>query len=127
MFAITSRGGMDFGIPDVCRLPTTIPVPFPNFAAKPMGTSPAYKVRIGPAPVHTLATTIPLTSGDNPGLLGGVISGRNMGPARRLRFSRNTLWQGKPAVVLSANGLGNQINTNSTTIVPSQTKVLILK
>ncbi|WP_437981109.1 DUF4150 domain-containing protein [Sorangium sp. So ce117] len=126
MFATTSGGGLSFGMPDVCLNPPNIPVPYPNFATN-QGTGLAYKVVLGRGFAHTLATTIPISSGDNPGILGGVVSRRNMGPRKHLVPVRGVLWQGKPAVRLTTSGLQNQINTNGTTIVPSQFKVLLLK
>ncbi|WP_437587407.1 DUF4150 domain-containing protein [Sorangium sp. So ce1000] len=127
MFATTSGGGLNFGIPDVCLNPPNIPVPYPNFASNNMATGVAYKVVLGRGFAHTLTTSIPISSGDNPGILGGVISRRNMGPRRHLVPVRGVIFQGKPAVRLSCTGLQNQINLNGTTIVPSQTKVLLLK
>ncbi|WP_437569381.1 DUF4150 domain-containing protein [Sorangium sp. So ce542] len=122
-FATTSGGGLDFGAPDVC-LPG--PIPYPNMASRTMGTSVAYKVILGRGPAHTLATVIPISMGDNPGILGGVISRRNMGPSRRLVPYPKLLVQNKPAVRLGATGIQNQINVNGTTVAPSQVKVLLL-
>ncbi|KYF54094.1 hypothetical protein BE04_21630 [Sorangium cellulosum] len=122
-FASTSGGGLDFGAPDVC-LPG--PIPYPNMASRTMGTSVAYKVILGRGPAHTLATVIPISMGDNPGILGGVISRRNMGPSRRLVPYPKLLVQNKPAVRLGATGIQNQINVNGTTVAPSQVKVLLL-
>ncbi|WP_437620202.1 DUF4150 domain-containing protein [Sorangium sp. So ce1151] len=122
-FAITSGGGIDFGVPDVC-LPG--PIPYPNTANRCMGTSVAYKVILGRGAAHTLATIIPISMGDNPGILGGVVSRRNMGPSRRLVPYPKLLLQNKPAVRLGATGIQNQININGTNIVPSQPKVLLL-
>ncbi|WP_063823701.1 DUF4150 domain-containing protein [Sorangium cellulosum] len=122
-FASTSGGGLDFGVPDVC-LPG--PIPYPNMASRTMATSVAYKVILGRGPAHTLATVIPISMGDNPGILGGVISRRNMGPSRRLVPYPKLLLQNKPAVRLGATGIQNQINVNGTTIAPSQVKVLLL-
>lgn len=122
-FAITSGGGLDLGAPDVC-LPG--PVPYPNIASRAMGTSVAYKVLMVSAPAHTLATTVPISSGDNPGIAGGVVSRTVMSSSRRLVPYPKLLLQNKPAVRLGATGIQNQINTNGTTIVPSQLKVLLL-
>ncbi|WP_437936678.1 DUF4150 domain-containing protein [Sorangium sp. So ce341] len=122
-FASTSGGGLDFGVPDVC-LPG--PVPYPNTASRTMATAVAYKVILGRGPAHTLTTVIPISMGDNPGILGGVISRRNMGPSRRLVPYPKLLLQNKPAVRLGATGIQNQINVNGTTIAPSQVKVLLL-
>ncbi|WP_437597409.1 DUF4150 domain-containing protein [Sorangium sp. So ce590] len=122
-FAVTSGGGLDFGAPDVC-LPG--PVPYPNSALKASAISPEYTVIFVRGPAHTLATSIPISIGDNPGVLGGVVSHRFMGPSRRLVPYPKLLVRNKPAVRLGATGIQNQINTNGTTIVPSQVKVLLL-
>ncbi|KYF52861.1 hypothetical protein BE08_10945 [Sorangium cellulosum] len=91
-----------------------------------MATSVAYKVILGRGAAHTLATTVPISMGDNPGVLGGVVSRRNMGPSRRLVPYPKLLLQNKPAVRLGATGIQNQININGTNIVPGQVKVLLL-
>ncbi|WP_437524839.1 PAAR-like domain-containing protein [Sorangium sp. So ce726] len=127
MFATTSGGGLNFGIPDVCKIPPNVPVPFPNFASNSMATGVVYKVILGRGFAHTVGTTIPLSSGDNPGVLGGVVYPRNMGPRRHTVPVRGIIVGNKPPSRLSGLGLHNQINVNGTTIIPGQFKVLFLK
>ena len=86
MFANSQMMGVDLGLPDVCLTPTPapVPVPYPNIAAGPMGVPAVYNVLFMAAPAHNLATTIPLTNGDNAGVAMGVASGTVMGPSRHL-------------------------------------------
>ena len=87
MFANCQMGGQNFGMPDVCKTPAgpaVVPIPYPNFSmgaiAQPGST--ATKVLICGGPAHVVGTTIPISNGDNPGVIGGVISGKVMGPTK---------------------------------------------
>jgi hypothetical protein len=126
-FAITSGGGMDLGLPDVCLTgPVPVPVPYPNTALRAMGVAVADTILFAGAPAHNLGTVVPLTMGDEAGTAGGVVSGTDMGPDRRLTPCTSILLKGKPAVRLGAQGPQNGTNCMGTTVVPSQTKVLLL-
>jgi Domain of unknown function (DUF4150) len=129
MFANTQMGGMDFGIPDVCLTPTPppgVPIPYPNMALGPMGVPAAYNVLFFCTPAHNLATTIPLTLGDQPGIALGVASGMVMGPSRRLTAMFTCLVDGIPATRLTSMGLHNSTNIPGMRIIPSQLTVLLL-
>jgi hypothetical protein len=126
MFSTTQMMGLDLGIPDVCKLPTLVPVPFPNIALPEMGIGAAYNILNACAPAHTLLTTIPITQGDDPGLLGGIISETDMGPSRRLTGSFTILLDGMPATRMTSMGIQNTINCPGITLVPSQFTVLYL-
>lgn len=128
MFANTQMMGMDLGFPDVCLTPTPVPVPipYPNMAMGPMGVPAAYNVLFFCAPAHNMATTIPLTLGDQPGIALGVASGLVMGPQRHLLAAFTTLVGGIPATRLTSFGLHNLTNCPGIRLVPSQPKVLIL-
>jgi hypothetical protein len=118
---------MDFGVPDVCLTPPVpVPVPYPNFAMGPMGVPAAYNVLFGGTPAHNLATTIPLTLGDQPGVALGVASGMVMGPSRRLTAMFTCLVDGIPATRLTSIGLHNGMNIVGVRVVPSQATVLLL-
>ena len=128
MFANTQMMGMDMGFPDVCLTPTPapVPIPYPNIALGPtaLGFDPTTLIMCMPA--HTMATTIPLTNGDNAGVSLGVASGTVMGPARHLTASFTTLIKGIPATRLTSVALQNSTNCPGARIVPSQVKVLLL-
>ena len=126
MFSTTQMMGLDFGLPDVCKLPTLVPVPFPNLAMPEMAVGAAYNILNVCAPAHTVATTVPITMGDDAGLLGGVISQTDMGPSRRITGSFTILLDGMPATRLTSMGPQNTINCAGVSILPSQLTVLYL-
>lgn len=127
MFANTQMMGMDLGFPDVCLTPpTAIPVPYANVALSPMGLGFCPKVLYGGAPAHNMTTTIPMTNGDNAGIMLGVASGMVMGPSRHLTAAFTVLVGGIPATRLTSVSLQNSTNCPGMRIVPSQPKVLLL-
>ncbi|WP_437817900.1 DUF4150 domain-containing protein [Sorangium sp. So ce1078] len=128
MFANSQMMGVDLGLPDVCLTPSPapVPVPYPNIAAGPMGVPAVYNVLFMAAPAHNLATTIPLTNGDNAGVAMGVASGTVMGPSRHLTGAFSVLIRGMPASRLTSMSLQNSTNCPGMRVVPSQVKVLML-
>ncbi|WP_437838965.1 DUF4150 domain-containing protein [Sorangium sp. So ce1153] len=128
MFANSQMMGIDLGLPDVCLTPspTPVPVPYPNIAAGPMGVPAVYNVLFMAAPAHNLATTIPLTNGDNAGVAMGVASGTVMGPSRHLTGAFSVLIRGMPASRLTSMSLQNSTNCPGMRVAPSQVKVLML-
>lgn len=129
MFANTQMMGMDTGFPDVCLTPTPagpVPIPYPNIAMGPMAIPSVYNVLFVATPAHNMATTIPMTNGDNAGLALGVASGMVMGPSRHLTAAFSVLVGGMPATRMTSVALQNSTNCPGVRLVPSQPKVLIL-
>ncbi len=128
MFANSQMMGIDLGFPDVCLTPTPapVPIPYPNIAAGPMGVPASYNILFMCTPAHNMATTVPLTNGDNPGIALGVASGIVMGPSRHLTASFTTLLTGMPATRMTSMSLQNSTNCPGMRLVPSQVKVVIL-
>lgn len=127
MFANTSMGGMNFAAPDVCLTPPVpVPIPYPNIAQLPLGVPPVPNIFIMAAPAHNLGTVVPITNGDEAGVACGVASGTVMGPSRHITASFTTLFAGMPATRLTDMTMQNSTNIVGATVVPSQTKVLIL-
>jgi hypothetical protein len=128
MFANTQMMGVDIGFPDVCLTPTPapVPVPYPNIAMGPTAIPSVYNVLFMAAPAHNMATTIPLSNGDNTGIAMGVASGTVMGPARHLTGAFTCLVGGMPATRMTSMALQNSTNCPGVRVAPSQVKVLIL-
>ena len=129
MFANTQMMGTDMGFPDVCLTPTPagpVPIPYPNIAMGPTAIPNCPTSLIMGAPVHNLATTIPMTNGDNAGVNMGVASGTVMGPSRHLTGSFTTLFMGMPGSRLTSNSLQNSTNCPGVRVVPSQPLVVLL-
>jgi Domain of unknown function (DUF4150) len=128
MFANTQMMGMDLGFPDVCLtpMPAPVPIPYPNIAMGPMGVPAAYNILFMCAPAHNMATTVPLSNGDNAGVAMGVASGMVMGPSRPVTGAFTVLLDGMPATRLTSMNIQNSTNCPGMRIVPSQVKVLLL-
>lgn len=133
MFANCSLSGMDFAMPDVCLTPAPpappVPIPYPNTAQLPMALPPTASLKhlISMMPAHNMGTTIPMSMGDNAGVVGGVMSGMMMGPARNTLGSTKVFSGGMPQTKWLSNALQNSTNCpGGMTLVPSQFKVLIM-
>lgn len=131
MFANTQMMGMDTGFPDVCLTPAPpapapVPIPYPNVAMGPMGVPAVYNIMYMCAPAHNMATTVPLSNGDNAGVATGVASGMVMGPARHLTAAFTCLVGGMPTTRMTSVAIQNSTNCPGARIVPSQVKVLVL-
>lgn len=129
MFANSQMMGMDTGFPDVCLTPSPagpVPIPYPNVAMGPTAVGFYPKVLWMCTPAHNMATTIPLSNGDNAGVALGVASGVVMGPARHLTGAFTVLVGGMPATRLTSVALQNSTNCPGVRAVPSQVKVLML-
>jgi hypothetical protein len=130
--ASTMAGGVCMGVPDVCKVPAPpappIPIPFPNVGQCPMATGTTTKVTVMNMPALTEASKMPLSSGDEAGVAGGVVSGVNMGPVAFKTFSSKVSFQGKKAVMLTGTTGHNGSNANmpaGVCMAPSQTVVLV--
>jgi hypothetical protein len=130
MFANCQMSGQDMGFPDVCLTPAPpappIPIPYPNIAMGPTAIPNCPTILIMGAPIHNLATTIPMTNGDNAGVMMGVASGTVMGPSKHLTGAFTVLMNGMPASRLTSASLQNSTNCPGVRIVPSQALVLLL-
>jgi len=131
MFANCQLMGIDMGFPDVCLTPAPpapapVPIPYPSVAAGPMAIPNCPTILFMGAPAHNLATTIPMTNGDNVGVATGVASGTVMGPSRHLTGSFTVLLMGMPASRMTSVSLQNSTNCPGVRLVPSQFKVLML-
>jgi len=128
MFANCQMMGIDMGFPDVCKTPpVAVPIPYPNIAAGPMGVPAAYNILVCVGPAHNLATTIPITNGDNAGLMLGLVSQTVMAPARHVTAMFTCLMGGLPGTRMTSVAVGNVINCPpGMRLVPSQPKVLLL-
>jgi len=133
--ASTKGGGQCMAFPDVCKVPAPpapfAPAPFPNIAMLPQGNpgTMSSKVKICNQPAAHKDTEIPMSSGDEAGSLGGMVSGMIKGPCKFKSGSGKVKWEGKPAVHLTCPIGHNGSNANAPPglqVAPSQTKVIIM-
>ncbi|WP_213307582.1 DUF4150 domain-containing protein [Paraburkholderia sacchari] len=130
MFAVTKENGQCMGMPDVCLTPAPpappVPVPYPNIAMPMMGNPATTKVLIHGMPALTKASKINLSSGDEPGVNGGVASGTDMGVMEFVMGSQKVKLEGNPAVRLGDMTKHNGGNAVGNVLAPSQPVVMIM-
>lgn len=134
MPASNKAAGQCMGMPDVCKVPAPpappVPTPFPNIAMCAQATPGTFpmKVKIGPANALVQTTKIMMSSGDEPGALGGIISNMIKGPCEYKMGSMKVKFEGKGAAYLTSMVAQNGSNPNvpaGQQIVPSQVTVLV--
>ncbi|MDF7651234.1 DUF4150 domain-containing protein [Pantoea sp. Acro-805] len=124
MFANCQRGGSDQAVSDVCKTPP--PVTFVNIASGNMAVPTAPTILFAGMPAHNMSTVIPVTQGDEAGVLGGVVSNVILGPSRHLTGCTTVLLQGSPATRMTSTTIQNLNNAPGVRLVPSQTVVALL-
>ncbi|MDB5315691.1 MAG: type secretion protein [Rhodospirillales bacterium] len=103
------------------------PAPYPNIALGSTAIPSQVTTQIMAMQVHNMATVMPLSNGDNAGLLTGVASGMVMGPSRHLLGSFTTIIGGMPMTRLTSITLQNSTNMVGCRLVPSQVTMLVLE
>ena len=121
----TKKGGKCVAVPDTCKTPAPPapppPLPYPNSAELPMANPAPTNVLIeGKEPVVE-DSKISMSSGDEAGTAGGVVSGQNMGEVAFKTTSSKVYFGGKKGVLLTATTGQNGSNANA----PAGTLVLV--
>ncbi len=130
--ASTKAGGQAFAFPDVCKTPAPpagpIPIPYPNIGMVNMASKTSTKVKFVGKEVVTLKSEIPSSSGDEAGVAGGVVSGKNMDKVLFKMGSSAVLIEGQKCIHLTSMTAHNGASANmpaGVQIAPSQTKVIV--
>ncbi|APX77796.1 DUF4150 domain-containing protein [Achromobacter insolitus] len=109
MLAVCQLPSLAVGVPDVCKTPVP-PIPHIDTATSAMGIPVVWNVWLMAAPVHNMATLIPVTLGDTAGVGGGLISQTFMGQSRYMTGAFTMLVRGAPIVRMTSLTLQNTIN-----------------
>ena len=91
-------GGMSPVFPDVCKTPTPggpIPIPYPNMGMSSNTSKGAKKVKTDGKMPMVKGAKYSMTSGDEPGTAGGVISSKFKGEAEYMLYSFDVKFEGK--------------------------------
>jgi hypothetical protein len=121
--------------PDTCLTPAPpagpVPIPYPNIAqlAQALFPTVADRVQFMGKNAVTTQTEIPMSSGDEAGVAGGVMSGMIKGSCKIKMGSSKVKAQGAKVAHLCSMVGQNGTNPNAPAgqqIAPSQTKVLVI-
>jgi hypothetical protein len=130
--ASTKGGGLAFAMPDTCKTPLPggppVPTPYPNTALLMQVSGESTKVKICHFGAITKRSAVPRSFGDEPGSLGGVVSGLHMDKVTFKKGSSKVRVEGQPLQHLTAVTSHNGSNANMPAglqVSPSQFKVLI--
>ncbi|MCB9933618.1 MAG: DUF4150 domain-containing protein [Planctomycetes bacterium] len=131
--ASTKMSGTCLGVPDVCKVPAPpappIPTPFPNTGMVMQASSGvSTKIKIENQPAILVNTKIPMSTGDEPGTLGGMISNKFKGEVIFKKGSMKVKFEGKGVCHITSITSHNGTNANmpaGAQIAPSQVMVLV--
>jgi uncharacterized Zn-binding protein involved in type VI secretion len=95
-----NSGGMSLVFPDVCKTPTPggpVPIPYPNTGQATNTSKGTKKVKVDGKMAMVKGAKYSMTSGDEAGSVGGVISGKIKGEAEYMMYSFDVKMEGKNA------------------------------
>lgn len=114
--------------PDVCNTPVPmgpVAVPYPNLAMPSSGKPKTKKVFISGSLACMKNTKFTPTTGDEPGTLGGIVSGTIQEKAEFITASTKTKLEGQPAVFQGCTTTHNNANTTGSVSACGQAVVII--
>ncbi|WNG47967.1 DUF4150 domain-containing protein [Archangium minus] len=111
-----SGGVTTASAPDVCKTPTPggpVPIPYPNIAFSKDLVDGSVTVKADGEPIALKDSAFSTSTGDEPGSVGGVVSGVNKGKAKFSIYSMDVKVEGRNVARLSDNMTmnGNAPNT----------------
>lgn len=109
-----SSNGITIAFPDVCKTPTPagpIPIPYPNIAMSSDTAKGTKKVKCDGESTCTKDSNFKMSTGDEPGSAGGIISSKTKGKAEFILFSFDVKFEGKNAARAFDLMLHNDKNT----------------
>ncbi|MDQ0573002.1 hypothetical protein QFZ42_004836 [Variovorax paradoxus] len=125
MQADCQLGGVDIGVPDVCKSPAA-PLPWPNFAFGPTAIPSQGKVLYKCTPAHNMATVIPFSVGDSAGIGLGVRRPFVMGFSRKTKPVKKVVLAGSPATRVTCPTNQNGGNGKGMRTILSQPNIILL-
>ncbi|WP_018693805.1 DUF4150 domain-containing protein [Algicola sagamiensis] len=131
MFANTQMTAINMALPDVCKTLVgiaVVPIPYPNIAMTSTAIPNIFNQFTMAMPDHNQMTIVPMSNGNEAGVLLGLVSNLIIGPCMHLLGSFTVFKSVMPATKMLAltgqNGI--LVNIPGTTLSPCQVKVIIL-
>ncbi len=122
--------GIGTAFPDVCKTPAPpappIPIPYPNIAMSSDLTSGTSQVKVDGQPACIEGANLKMSSGDEAGVAGGVVSGCIKGKAEPMLYSFDVKFEGKGVVRLADIFIHNKGNTPPMPIVQAPLPPIVI-
>lgn len=114
-------GGVATNFPDVCKTqcgPPVIPIPYPNIAMSSNTAKGSKTVKVDSNPIMLQGSNFSTSTGDEPGALGGIVSGCTKGKAEFVNYSFDVIVEGKSTPRLGDMMLQNKGSAFNTPPMP---------
>ena len=128
-----ASNGVATAFPDVCKTPAPpappIPIPYPNVAMSADTTKGSSDVKCDGNPIMLQGSSFKMSTGDEAGVAGGVVSGQIKAKAEFVNFSFDVMVEGKPVPRLAdmmVQNKGGAPNTPPMPEVQPPTVVIVL-
>jgi hypothetical protein len=123
-----ASGGVTIAFPDVCKTPTPagpVPIPYPNVAMSSDTAQPSKQVKCDGNPICLQDSNFAVSTGDEAGSVGGVVSGKIKGKAEFVLYSFDVKVEGKNVPRALDIMLHNDKNTPPSPLVQPPIVVVI--
>ncbi|MDH5445574.1 MAG: DUF4150 domain-containing protein [Gammaproteobacteria bacterium] len=122
-------GGVAINFPDVCKTqcgPPVIPIPYPNIAKSSDTAKGSKDVKVDGNPIMLKDSNFSTSTGDEPGSLGGVVSGCTKGKAEFINYSFDVKIEGKNVPRLADMMIQNKNSAANTPPMPEVQAPLVV-
>ena len=114
--------GVATAFPDVCKTPAPpappVPIPYPNVALSADTTQGSADVKMDGNPIMLQGSSFKVSTGDEAGVAGGVVSGQIKAKAEFVNFSFDVTVEGKPVPRLGDMMVQNKGGAPNTAPMP---------
>jgi Domain of unknown function (DUF4150) len=109
-----ASNGVATAFPDVCKTPSPagpVPIPYPNVAMSADTAQGSQDVKMDGNPIMLQGSNFKMSTGDEAGVVGGVVSGQIKAKAEFVNFSFDVKFEGKNVARAMDLMLHNDKNT----------------
>ena len=116
-----ASNGVATAFPDVCKTPSPagpVPIPYPNVAMSADTAQGSQDVKMDGNPIMLQGSNFKMSTGDEAGVSGGVVSGQIKAKAEFINFSFDVMVEGKPVPRLGDMMVQNKGGAPNTAPMP---------
>jgi hypothetical protein len=124
-----TSGGVVTVFPDVCKTPTgggPVPIPYPNIAKSQDTAKGSKTVKMDSNPIMLKDSNFSTSTGDEPGSLKGIVSGKVKGKAEFVNYSMDVRVEGKNVPRLGDMMVQNKGGAPNTAPIPEMQPPIVV-